>query len=300
MNGKFDKIPVSQAIRKCLQCDGTGTVHAGTTDRRRSVGHIKLTYAAKQLFNISRFSTHSERWGDIGHAEFRELADAMEATTADEWRTLIDDLSSVYDSLQRALSECYPNGIIPMQRRLHLVSIDDRRTWKIAGAREHLTYGKHLAVAALKAQQEGRDFIEFDADVLTGWCSREPGAYGEILVQLDVPIQDVFLANRYLDSSGLESDEWLILNRAPTGILRISAYAVSISTEQETFDELRSMASNLSWDSLRAYQLGGARDRAILPLRPQYHWDFVLNMAPDDPIKERVRWWHRFRRTERA
>jgi hypothetical protein len=293
MNLNFEKIAVSPAIRECIARGASLGVHGGTTDTRKSVGHLKLTYAAKRLFGIARLPTHPERFANTDDVLYKDLAAALEEITPEVWTTLIADLDVAYRQLQIALAADYPDGFIPMQRRIQLIGYQNYNGLTFPHKPEELTYGKHLAIVALKAQAEGLDHIQFDADVLTGWCSREPGAYGEILVRRNVPIADVLLAQRYLASSGLESDEWLVLNREPSGILRVDPQSVSMELTPAILATLGQQADSLSWDNLRAYQWNTHRGHRRMPLRPLPYWSMSLDTRSDDHPEKRLPWWRR-------
>ncbi|AZE22798.1 hypothetical protein C4K05_2400 [Pseudomonas chlororaphis subsp. aureofaciens] len=258
------KIKVPQSVSDCIFLGAAAGTKGGTTDTRRSVGHLKLTYAAQKIFGIHRLPTHPERFTDTTTNDYKVLAEGLEAVTATDWVELIRDLKSVYTAIQKQLAVDYPAGFVPLQRRLRVCdTLLDGGGSNTYEGKKH-TYGIHLAFMVLKAQSEGRADLDFDTDILTGWCLKDPGSYGEILIRRQVPIADILLSANYIDaSSGIEVDEWLILNREPNGALKVDPTAVEIPTE--LFVSLSERASRTEWDSLQNYRFEISRNYVKMP-----------------------------------
>ncbi|QCX49680.1 hypothetical protein [Ralstonia pseudosolanacearum] len=292
MNRISEKIAVPPSIGECICRGAAEGVRGGTTDTRKSVGHLKLTFAAKRLFGIYRLPTHPERFANVDDKCYKELAAALEETTAAEWSALVTDLEAVYREMQIALKADYPTGIVPLQRRIRLVANDAPSSYNILPNPKEVTYGKHLAITALKAQEEGRGDMQFETDVLTGWCLREPGAYGEILIRRNVPIADVLLSQRYVGSSArLEPDEWLVMNREPSGVLRVESQAVEVQLAPETLAGIGAIARNITWCDLEKYRWDTHRGHVKMPLLTFPEWSVDLDTGPVEPPTGRRPWW---------
>ncbi|MDO3560701.1 hypothetical protein [Ralstonia pseudosolanacearum] len=290
-----EKIAVPLSISECICRGAAKGARGGTTDTRKSVGHLKLTFAAMRLFGICRLPTHPERFANVDDKCYREMAAAIEETTAAEWVALVTDLDAVYREMQVALKADYPTGIVPLQRRIRLVANDAPIGYSILPNPKEVTYGKHLAIMALKAQEEGQGDIQFETDVLTGWCLREPGAYGEILIRRNVPIADVLLSQKYVGPSAqLESDEWLVMNREPSGVLRVESQAVEVQLAPETLASIGAIARNRTWGNLETYRWDTHREHVKMPLLNFPEWSVELDAGPVAQSTGRRRfWWQR-------
>lgn len=255
------KIPVPGNLSECILRGAAKEVLRGTTNGRSTLGHMKITHAAKKLFGIHRYPTHPERFCSIEQTEYRELSSAMEGVSDQELESLILELDSVYKEVQRNLKRDYVSGFITLQRRIRLVSQREYQNDLV-----RLQYGEHVAISVLKAQQDNLPSIDFDTDVVTGWCLNDPGNYGEILIKHEFPIEDVLLTARYIAyESGIESDEWLVLNRQPTGVLKINPKIVTIPAEIQGL--LAEHAKKMHWDSLKAFRHDANAVNAKLPLK---------------------------------
>lgn len=169
------KHPVPKSIADCIYQGAAAGTKGGTTDTRKSIGHLKLTYAAKRMFGISRLPTHPERFADTMDMPYRDMAAGLEAMSISDWNSFIDDLQTLYKNVQEELAKDYPDGYVTLRRRLRLIpqGEDDYR-YGMRG--EEISYGEHVTITMIKAQAEGLSELDFDADILTGWCLNDPCA----------------------------------------------------------------------------------------------------------------------------
>jgi hypothetical protein len=255
------KIAVPDIVSKCIFKDGGFGASGGTTNSRHTLGHMKLTYVAKKLFGIQRYSTHPERFSNFHEETYSEIASAMEEVTDQEWADLISELGSIYEEMQKALRKDHTAGTVTLQRRIK-VEIGDDASWR---SDQYRKYGEHVAMTVLKAQHDGHATVDFETDILTGWCSREPGAHGAVVVKHEFRIEDVFLSARYIDEkSGIEVDEWLVLNRHPSGLLKIDPKQIEV--EEEVVASLHPKALRVSWPYLKNYRFDQLKKNLKLPL----------------------------------
>lgn len=242
-------------ILKPLISRGAAFGHlAGTSDRRISIGHLKLSYAAQRLFGIIRYPTHPERFRTAwsSQRQLEEVSRILEATNEQEWGAISDALHEVHTKTVAHLRDEYPSGKIRLQRRIRIVGTSAAEGYYHINSSDN-SYGVRLCVAVLKAKHEGREYIPLDVDTLNGWCSYEPGAYGEILLNKEHSIEDVLMAEPYTERTGhLERDEWLVLNRNPSGELLMRVEDIDIPPEiQEHYHDA---SKRVSWESISGWQ----------------------------------------------
>lgn len=225
----------------------------GTTDSRQSLGHIKLTYAAKRVFGVHRFPTHPERFVTDWHRneDLEDIIEALESTPEKEWKDLCRALQSYHLKTVAALRKRFPSGKVVLQRRLELVAKGPANHFLSAlGRRDDMaTYTGQICVAAMKARREHIHEIFFETDVLTGWCLDDPIGYGDVLLRKEFDINDVVMAAPFAYPAGkLETDEWIVLNRHPAGLMGIDVADIDIPPELEA--DLAEKAADLGWDAL--------------------------------------------------
>lgn len=281
----MDSSIVVPDILKPLISRGAAFGHlGGTSDTRESIGHLKLTYAAKRLFGISRYPTHPERftvdWYNPGH--FNQVSELLETTAEEEWCAICNALNDIHAQTIEQLRKEYPTGRVTLQRRLKLSSKGQQYRSMFSHATDHddeSLYAGRLCISILKARREGMEHIPIDADIITGWCRNDPGAYGEILLRKDFAIEDVLMAAPYMERYGpLEQDEWLVLNRHPAGLIGLSVENVSIPVELESAFLDRSR--RLHWDNLAEWRW----DESIRRMKP-------FRLPPGDICRYKSPWF---------
>lgn len=263
-----------EIVSECFFKGPAAGVMGGTSDSRNSFGHLKLTYVAQKLFGIHRFATHPERFNSINDKRvayaFEKVATALEQTKSETWDALIGEVKRIYDQQQVLLAKEFPDGYVCLQRRIRLNELDrvyfgntqdDDESLSLASAMDR--YSSLLTLMVLKAQEDKEDqSYKLETDILTGWCRSDPLNYGHILLKRYTPIADVLVAQPYLADPkhvGLESDEWLVLNRSPSGLMELDASLALIP--QEVKDVFLEQARRRNWNDLRDLALQGLEDR---------------------------------------
>lgn len=270
-----DKLPLPTVLAECFFRGAAAGRMGGTSDSRWSLGHMRLTFAAMQVLCVHRFPMTPERFalGSTNKAPngFLMAAKAMCDTPEELWAQLRDAIANLYPAQQAMLARHYPSGFVRLQRRVKLHESKRFEPWMLRqecsvdeylDAKDADEYGAMLATAILKARGEPEKRFELETDVITGWCKADPGPYGEMLIVRDVPIQDVLFAAPYFEGvarHGLESDEWLVINRHPAGLMTIDADLCEVPAEiVRVFSE---RAQNTAWSRLKDAALSGMHER---------------------------------------
>ncbi|CAG9203844.1 hypothetical protein [Burkholderia vietnamiensis] len=272
------KVEVPESIRECLsETNGTdGRRNGGTSDSRKSLGTLKLTFAAQRHFHVARLPTHPERYADFGLDRFKEFAEALEQTTVEEWDRLADDLGNVYEKIQEKLEHAYPDGFVPLIRHIHF---QDREEFVLfRPGSEHFLfnrndvtrrevdvskYGGLVALAALKAQAEKESALAFETDIITGWALEPNSTYGSVQIRRRVPIRDVLLAEPFMATGAIEGGEWLVMNRAPSGLMTVDPEDIIVP--QEFHEDIARQLPTYPWERIREMRLRTTTKRLELP-----------------------------------
>lgn len=221
MNKQFKKFEISSVLKDCLARNELTSPLDGTNGSRESLGHMKLTYVVRRIMNIVRLPTHPERFSYIDKPHYEKVSQALQAISDVEWLALVTEVKELYEHTQMELAKEYPNRKILLQRRIKLFD---------ASALDITHYATYMHYAVEAADISG--IVEIDADILTGWCTCDPGNYGEILINHEFNIEDILLGTQLLEeNSGLESDEWLVVNRSPSGLLKFNKNDINVPTE---------------------------------------------------------------------
>lgn len=220
-DNSIKKIPVPESLKELLSNSKLG----GTRERRESLGHIKLTHGAQRYFNITRFPTHPERFHSLTNNTLRTgIENEITKIDESEWISIIDGIKYIYNETQANLKRSYPGGKVTLKRNL------------IIKENGNITeYGEYICGFVHQAKTDEKKPIEFMTDIVTGWCLYDPGSqYGEFEIVHEFPIEDILLySNHLIEGGGLESDEWLVLNRNSAGILKLSPSDIKINVNTQ-------------------------------------------------------------------
>jgi hypothetical protein len=225
----------------------------GAAHSKHSGGHILLTLLVRRAFGLFRLPFHEDRAfaGKLGPAaqeEFRTMAPEL---TAPRIETMAREIAELYRHTQRRLADAGLTHVL-LQRRLEPPRRDE---YLYQQNEPHTIYGLVRA-----SQRLGESHIELEMDTLNSFG--DDGGYGirPITLTLDVPSADVlYCANLVGKRSGtamepadLEKGEWMIINRAIDGVVRVPISAIEIR-EDELVDLGRFDDTDRCVDFLRQY-----------------------------------------------
>lgn len=194
----------------------------------KGIGTTILTYLVKVAFNIHRFPLWEDRHFTTELHTFMEGHEKLEQVFTNDiflanHDEMIREMKDIYSHTQNALNQEYKDqNFVKLYRNLH---------------------GKYAAILLqLKNQaiEQNQKTIRISADILNSFTDN-PGTYGkDVHIIIDVPKHDILYYSLVFNGI-IESNEFIVLNRAKDGLIEIPAERIfkSYSNYKEDRWQLR-------------------------------------------------------------
>lgn len=189
-------------------------------NRGKLFGYALLTYFVTTALNFRRMPFCEDRIYRSHFYDTKKYADVLSELNPQRIQNICDELSEIYQFTQDAL------------RRTGLSHVRLRREIKIIGQDQYnQSQAEHIIKLKEAASVLGIEYVDVEFDTLNSFGDQ--GAYvTDIRLELEIPIEDILycstlIGNRSAGSRTMESGEWVIINRSPTGIVRLPVDAIS-------------------------------------------------------------------------
>lgn len=212
------KIQISSEMAELLR---------GVFHHRLEPRGLALTYLASRVLGLVRYPTRPDRSVDRDNPGFMSAVAYLDSISESQWDLLGKELLGIKKATADILKSASENSEIELVRFIELpptpgISVlgdqDDRLSFTLLTA---------------AAQQAGFPSITIDVDILSGWSRIGSSYYGCLQLSRDWPIDDILLVSDLLTCKDsreppLESDEWICINRQPTGLMRFPTERVLV------------------------------------------------------------------------
>ena len=194
-----------------------------------------LTYLAKCHFDIQRLPQYEDR-----RLSLKEQLDSNMKNYKDLDK-LKNDFDILYRDTQKRLEKQFKEEFTEQEKnRIDKHILLSRRILRKEDLEENKTRYTNLykcdlyPVETLKdvmtKQKENKE-IELPMDILTSWSENAVNTYGVLQLNKRVPPEDIIFFTHRGDFGGpLESNEYIVLNRTPTGIISFSPTNISVDS----------------------------------------------------------------------
>lgn len=203
-------------------CIGLGRGSSNTPDRvtgfsyGKDFGYALLTYFAARALNFKRLPFCEDRiyanfYGC--HERYKTILAQLDEQRVD---SICAELRSLYQHTQRKLQE----------KNVNSVNIGRKISSRSNGYVETIIQIKN------SAELLGLDTIKVEMDTLNSFG--DEGAYfGEVFLKMNVPAKDILycsslIGNRAGQNATMETGEWVVLNRSPTGVTELPLSAIHV------------------------------------------------------------------------
>ncbi len=187
----------------------------------RGIARCYLTYLVRLLFGLHRMPGFGERC--FNPPLDRKIVDFFEKLRPDDVERSLRDLYRLYKYTQKCLQS---GKILPKEySSRHSV----RLTRGISA-----DYALYVAILKKQALKQGKGYFEVQTDTISSYDFSEKTYTEGVVIKRDVPFEDVLLCDLTVALSGHKDDpcrsdtEWLVINRDPKGLLRLSVEEVII------------------------------------------------------------------------
>ena len=220
-----------------FQCIGIGR---GNSNRQGELqgfnswkgdGYALLTYFASRALGFRRFPFCEDRIYAKHFIQSQDFKAILKQLDEQKIQTICNEVRAIYGHTQYKLSQ---KNIKFIRVRREIKSDEDR-------------YG--YAETLIRLKQAGDllhlNDVEIEMDTLNSFG--DEGLYKSLVtLELEIPVEDVFycsclIADRHGISKTMETGEWVVINKSPTGVVSIPTSSISYSPKawgkQNPFDE---------------------------------------------------------------
>lgn len=202
----------------------------GVWHDRLSEGALILTYLATKNESIIRFPTHPDRSLDgLNHSggqseEFDKARNYLINKTPSQLLLLEQEVKTLSINTRNALIQAFQSNKILLKRAVAPIlphqNLPSIRTCDKVEEFVRFVEAAHLA---------NINPVSFDMDIVSGWSQSAANRYGAIELKREWDVKDIFLVSDLINGP-MESDEWLCLNREPSGL--VSFFLADIDNSQ--------------------------------------------------------------------
>lgn len=186
--------------------------------RRLTPGGVALTYLASRAFGVVRYPTRPDRSVDSRNDSFKDVVAYLDTFTEEKWERLSLELLDIKKRTGEILFDVTGSANVNLVRFIELPPQPNIPT---PGDQDDLISFTLLTEAS---KQAGLPTITIDMDILSGWSKIGSSYYGQLKLTRAWQIDDVLLVSELLTSERgqqpLEDDEWICINRHPSGLVQ--------------------------------------------------------------------------------
>ncbi|MEI8657061.1 hypothetical protein [Vibrio sp. Hal054] len=202
--------------------------HVRGFNASKDCGYVILSYFAQKLFNIERLPFCTDRVVNksifYGLDNTRPLVKALQLLSNEQIADILRECEALYEHTQLKLREQGLNKV----RLVRNISIEsENNDWD---HRYQDTLFRYIEAAKFLGLAE----VQIEMDTLNSFTNSD-GEYrylSDIVLSLDVDARDVFYCSALIDSPHqnniVESNEWVVVNRACNGLVTIPLESIEI------------------------------------------------------------------------
>lgn len=244
----------------CIAYPGAHTrYHIGSFTQWKGLGSALLTYFTRQALGISRLPFCEDRqFTDLHHPQQLQcLPEIWQELTPERIASICSEVAALYAHTQQQL------------HKVGLTTITlNRRIAKGANAYgQYTNYAEHIVRLKQAAEALGHDTIRFEMDTLNSFGDGGGYSHYPILLRLAIDARDILYCCRLIDPKGdrlgyaVETEEWVTINRSPTGVVEVPINAISFDPEAFQSKYLMSkQAHQAFWDRFQPIVLRRSRN----------------------------------------
>ncbi|HHA1671508.1 TPA: hypothetical protein ACOEF8_003530 [Enterobacter roggenkampii] len=185
----------------------------------KQFGYALLTYFTTRALNIHRIPFCEDRIYCNYFNNHSNYDNILSEIDIDRMESICNEINKLYQNTQSHLKE---------------KSIDHvylgRKISGIGG--KNSCYAKSIIEMKRAAEITGLTSLKIEMDTLNSF-SDEGGYSGDIFLEMKIPAKDIFycsnlIANRSGKSETVETGEWVVLNRSPTGVVKLPISSIHI------------------------------------------------------------------------
>lgn len=192
----------------------------------KAFGYALLTYFSSVALGFRRLPFCEDRIYTNYFDQTQEYKDVISQLSPSRIEKITDEMLRLYEHTQASL------------KRVGLDEVNIRREIKKSvhnGQRSEQGYAETLVM--LRKSCDILNLPEFEIEMDTLNSFGDEGAYvSEVRLELTIPAKDILycsalVGNRDEEQNTMESGEWVVINRSPTGLVKLSTASVLVSSD---------------------------------------------------------------------
>ncbi len=222
-------------------CIGMGRANSGDYSRvqgfncGKDFGYALLTYFASRALNIPRMPFCEDRIYNGFHLRNKHEDEILFSLDEERVNEICREIIEIYIHTQRCLQQA------------GLDSVNLRRELRGKHTSEYI---ESILVRKVASETLGKDHMHIEMDSLNSFG--DAGEYlGTISLQLEIPAKDILYCYKFIESKNtkswlVEPGEWVVLNRSPTGVVKLPTSSVLVRDDKWYHELLNEMDSNIA------------------------------------------------------
>ncbi|AIR87674.1 hypothetical protein [Pantoea rwandensis] len=196
---------------------------------KKSNGYAILLRLISMTFDVREISIDDDRI----YARYSNEVDAFIASLSKtQLNEIVGELADIYRHLQGVLNTAGVSHInlrreirprVLLKNKINEVRISSYFA-------ERMNYSSLLMLYEAAANLLGKEKIPVRMDILNSFSdTNQKGGYGDISLELSIPVENILYSHLSFPSDKMEGDEWVIMNRYSAGIVEIPVSSIVIS-----------------------------------------------------------------------
>lgn len=214
----------------------SGATLRGFQSSKNTIGYALLANAARHALGIQRLPFHEDRILARRPTDemARELAELRPLLTPERLDRLSTSVRRLYEHTQAQLVTMGRTHI-RLERHIHNAG----GTWHSERTNQaYLLATSHQAATVL-----GLPTVALELDVLNSFNNDGGYAHHPVCLALDVPAKDVLYCADLVACRGVEFGEWVVVNRAPDGVVDVPLDAIRFNARSaEHLERIEAMS----------------------------------------------------------
>lgn len=246
----------------------------------KGLGYVLLSYFVRKAFGIHRFPFFEDRLSaSVPNGEHRSIKKILPLLTETRVDDICYELRRLYEHGQQQLAEC----------GLRTVQLTRRVQNESNGFWGSNNYADLLVRLKEAAEYLGHNYIQFEMDFLNSFGDDGGYSHYPVTMQLAIPAHDVLYCSAFVgsreksafggDKDAVESGEWVILNRAPDGVVEVPSSAISY--REEAYRALYKPTEHEHRQFWEDYQPYVFRRQDFLHIEQPYHGRYLARTWPE-------------------
>ncbi|MGP2862769.1 hypothetical protein ACTVMW_11710 [Serratia bockelmannii] len=222
-------------------CIGMGRANSANYSRvqgfncGKDFGYALLIYFTSRALNISRIPFCEDRIYNGFHFRNKHEDEILLSLDEERVNEICSEIREIYKHTQRCLQQA---------------GLDNVKLRRELSGQNTSTYIEHLMLRKAASETLGKDHLHIEMDSLNSFGDASE-YLGLISLQLEIPAKDILYCYKLIESEHtkswlVEPGEWVVLNRSPTGVVKLPTSSVLVRDDKEYDNLLKKMDSTFA------------------------------------------------------